>query len=148
MRLIQMHQCYLRGAETHKSHFVPESNYSGFSLHLPFSTDTETTTKAISTVMNIYKYSYECDIKVTKRLFWRKMEARIREVTREGNMEERTDKYCIFPLTCKIRYNSISTYMVWQERGDCLQRGREGEVVMRHKYELSPLEPGYFVDSA
>lgn len=83
MRLIQMHQCCLRGAETHKLHFAPESNYSGFSLHLPFSTDTEATTKAISTVMNIYRYSYGCDIKVTKRLFWRKMEARMREVTRE-----------------------------------------------------------------
>lgn len=57
---------YLRGAETHKSHFALDSNYSGFSLHLPFSMDTEATTKVISTVMNMYKYSYESDYKGNK----------------------------------------------------------------------------------
>ena len=64
--LLQMHQCYLRGAETHKSHFALDSNYCGFSLYLPFSTDTEATAKVISTVMNMYKYSYESDHKGNK----------------------------------------------------------------------------------
>lgn len=114
--LFQMHQCHLRGAETHKSHFA---------LHLPFSTDTEANTKVISAVMNMYKYSHECDIKVTTRLFWRKKEARMPEVTREGNMEERKDKIAYFLSHAK---SDPTLYLPIRRdsRGETVGGGRDG----------------------